>query len=264
MLKELFESLKSFATDQAKVIPVVLDGVSPSKRSKLVWNPAQQDIERIDRDRPDNQHVFGGVDSLVDYINNQQDKSHRTNVWVGENRITVEVVENGPGDILTMPLKFHPLFAKLKSWGKKASIPQAEAVKLLRQHLAPFDPNSAALTACRNLKIATTDNFESEQSHAAARMGKSVMQAAAGAGELPEYLDVRTTVYLKAGSVTVRTIRVWLSIDFATRGNILFEPDEAQMDEACLLERLEIIGAIQAELDKERDVCVYDGEYSVS
>lgn len=262
MLKDLFVSLKEHLTDQAKVLPVPIEGLSPSKRKKLVWNPESKKLETIERDRPDNKHVFGGVDSVVGYINNQKEK-HRTNVWVGAESVTIEVKENDPKDILKMPLKYHPFFAKLKSFGTKASIPQAEAIKLLRQQFSSFDPKSAALTAVRNLKISTNDNFESDQSHVAARLGKSVVQAAAGAGDLPEFLDIKTLVYLKGGSVATKLIRVWLSIDFSNRGHIVFEPDQAQMEEAALVERLEIMAAIEEGI-KDREVAIYDGEYSVS
>jgi len=62
----------------------------------------------------------------------------------------------------------------------------------------------------------------------------------------------------------VQTIRVWTSLDFVKRGNIIFEPDTAKMEEAALNERLEIIEQIITGVDTERDCKVYEGEYKVA
>jgi hypothetical protein len=265
MLKELFESVKTFCTDQAKVSPVIMEGLSPSKRKKLVWNPESRTIDEIERDRPDNAHKLLSLDSVIDYVKTaclRADCETRTNIWIGPQRITVECTENEPGDIVSMDLTYSPLFRLLTTLRASPSKPQAEAVKLLRQQLSPFDGGAKALTAARNLKISTGTDYESEQSHVAGRIGKSVMQSAAGAAELPEYIDVKTPVYLKTGASS-RLVRLWLAIDFAKQGHIMLEPDDAQMEEAMLLERAEILGYLSAALS-DVAVAIYEGEYCVS
>jgi hypothetical protein len=262
MIKDALAWLKEHLTDQAKVVPTIIEGVSPSSRKKYVWDPAELKMVLLERDPPELRHVLHSVHSLIAWINNQS-HSARTHVWVGEAAITVECIEGEPQDILTLPMKHNPLFALLKRMGESCSYPQHEAVKLLRQQFSPFDTAGKTLTAIRNLKISTTDNFEAETSNVTAKLGRSVVQQAAGAGDLPEYIDVKTTVY-HASQAEVQTIRVWTSLDFVKRGNIIFEPDTAKMEEAALNERLEIIEQIITGVDTERDCKVYEGEYKVA
>lgn len=262
ILSDGFEWLREFFTDQSEVMPKVIDGISPGSRKKLLWHPAKKEIVQLERDLPELRHVLQSIHSVIQWINNQ-DHKERTNVWVSESAITVECMEDQPYDILTLPMKHNPLFALLKRMGESYSYPQHEAVKLLRQQFAPFDTAGKTLTAVRNLKISTTDNFEAESSNVTAKLGRSVVQQAAGAGELPEYIDVKTTVY-HASQAEVQTIRVWTSLDFVKRGNIIFEPDTAKMEEAALIERLAIIQQIIDGVDGERDCKVYEGEYKVA
>ena len=262
MIKEALAWLKEHLTDQAKVVPTIIEGVSPGPRKKWVWDPAEHKMVLLERDPPELRHVLQSIHSVIQWINNQ-DHKERTNVWVSESAITVECMEDQPYDILTLPMKHNPLFALLKRMGESYSFPQHEAVKLLRQQFAPFDTAGKTLTAVRNLKISTTDNFEAESSNVTAKLGRSVVQQAAGAGELPEYIDVKTTVY-HASQAEVQTIRVWTSLDFVKRGNIIFEPDTAKMEEAALIERLAIIHQIIDGVDGERDCKVYEGEYKVA
>jgi hypothetical protein len=262
MIKEALAWLKDHFTDQSKVVPSIVEGVSPGSRKKWLWHPEKKDLVLMERDLPELRHVIHSVHSLVQWINNQ-DHKERTHVWVGESAITVECIEDQPYNILTLPMKHNPLFALLKRMGESCSYPQHEAVKLLRQQFAQFDTAGKTLTAVRNLKISTTDNYEAETSNVTAKLGRSVVQQAAGAGDLPEYIDVKTTVY-HASQAEVQTIRVWTSLDFVKRGNIIFEPDTAVMEEAALNERLAIIAQIIEGVDTERDCKVYEGEYRVS
>lgn len=259
MIKEALAWLKEHLTDQAKVLPKRLDDVFVSSRSTYVWDPAAQKMELIERAPPELRHVLHSVHSLIAWINNQS-HTERTHVWVGEASITVECMEGRVEGILTLPMKHNPLYALLKRMGESCSYPQHEAVKLLRQQFSPFDTAGKTLTAIRNLKIATTDSYEAETSNVTAKLGRSVVQQAAGAGDLPEYIDVKTTVY-HASQAEVQTIRVWTSLDFVKRGNIIFEPDTAKMEEAALNERLAIIEQIIEGVDTERDCKVYEGEY---
>lgn len=261
MLEKSLTWLRDYFTDQAKVTPQVLESFKPGKRKRLLWDPSAKKLTTLEMDRPDNTHVLHGVDSLIAYVNNLKSEA-RTNIWVGVERVTVEVVENDPKDVLTMPFRFHPTFETLRELVIHASLPQQEAIKLLRQRFAEFDPGATALTAIRNLKISTQDDFTTEQGHTAARLGKSLVQEAVGAGNLPESIEIRTPVFIKTGTVDVRTIRVWLSIDFANRGYVKFEPDEAQMEDAIIREKMELIGII-VDGTQGRPVAVYDGEYGV-
>jgi hypothetical protein len=262
MIKEALGWMREHFTDQARVIPTIIEGISPSKRKKYVWDPAKEELVLMERDRPDNNHVLTSVSSLIAWINNQSDE-HRTNVWVGDTCVTVECIENDPKDILTLPLRFHPLYTLLKQMGESWSATQQMSIKLLRQQFAPFDPAGKTLNAIRNLKISTTDNYEAEASNVTAKLGRSVVQQAAGAGELPEYLDIKTPVYY-VGDCDPQPIRVWTSIDFVKRGNIVFEPDTAAMEEACLRERIAIVAQITEGTESDRECHVYEGEYKVS
>jgi hypothetical protein len=259
VLKEAINWLREHFTDQAKVVPVVIEGISPSKRKKLVWHPEKKDLIELERERPDNAHKLRSIEAVIQYVLKHPAK---TNVWVGPDKITVECVENNPKDFAFHPFVFNPLFKVLQELNNRPSLPQAQGIKLLRQQLSPFDPGAKALTVARNLKIATVEDYESEQSNITARLGKSVMASASGATDLPEYLNVTTQVYLKGGA-TGYPIRVWMSVDLASKGNLLFEPDKAQLEEAMLLERTEIVGILTDAL-KGTDVAIYEGEYCVS
>lgn len=261
MLRDFFSAIKEHFTDQARVVPVVLEGLSPGKRKKLYWDPGIKKVVEAVSDRPDNAHKLLSVESVIAYVH-AINPVNRINIWINPGAITVECEENDPKDIVSMPLVFSPLFQLLSKLRVVPSIPQTTAIKMLRQQLAAFDVGAKALTSARNLKISTGDDFESDQSHIANRVGKSIMQQASGAGELPEFIDVVTQVYLKGGSTGYK-VRVWMSVDFAKKGNLLLEPDEAQMEEAMLLELAEIFGELAEALKKE-PVSIYEGEYCVS
>lgn len=258
-MKEVFEWIKNRFTDEARVVPCVIEGISPSKRKKLVWHPQKKDLIELERERPDNNHKLLSIEAVIQYV---QKHPAKTNVWVGPDKITVECVENDPKDFAFHPFVFSPLFKVLQELLNRPSVSQAEGIKLLRQQFSPFDPGAKALNVARNLKIATVEDYESEQSNITARLGKSVMASASGATELPEYLNVKTQVYLKGGA-TGYAVRVWMSVDLLKRGNLIFEPDKAQMEEAMLLERTEIVGILTDAL-KGTDVSIYEGEYCVS
>ena len=159
-----------------------------------------------------------------------------------------------------MRLVFSPLFALLQKLAKSPRVPQVEAIKLLRQQLAEFDPTQAALAAARSLKLTTGEDFDSEKSHVADRLGKSIMKRASGAAELPEFIDVRTPVYLKGGQFGY-PVRVWLSVDFDAPGHFKFEPDASHLENAIIAERLELVQLFKANLKEKTNV--YEGKYSV-
>lgn len=259
MLKEFFESVKGFCTDQARVHPSQLP-FSRSKRVKTYWDPSKETVEEITLEREDTRHRLLSIDSIVDFV-----KAHEvdtvTNIWIGANLITIEVEENDSTDNVSMTLQYSPLFGKLLDLSKKSSIPQSDAIRLLRQQFSMFDVGAKALTAVRALKLSQTNSVESEESHISSRLGKSIMQNAAGAGELPEYIDVISQVYLRGGKVGY-PVRVWLSIDFRQVGNILFEPDATQLEEAMIAERLEILAHLNESLEVQ-EVKIYEGEYCV-
>lgn len=258
MLKEFFQSVTDFCTSQKAFAPVVLP-VSRSKRVTMYWDPAEGEVKEVAHDRPDNRHELLSVESVVEYVQRSAGGG-MTNVWVGDNSIVVECRENSPGDVLTMKLVFSPLFSLLQRLHKSPKVSQAEAIKLLRQQLAEFDPTHSALAAARSLKLTTGEEFDSDKSHVVDRLGKSIMKRASGAAELPEFIDVKTPVYLKGGQMGY-VVRVWLSVDFDSPGHFRFEPDESHLENAIIAERLELVQLFRANLSV--NVNVYEGRYNV-
>lgn len=263
MLKEFFDRVVELCTDQAQVTatPVSL-GVL--KRSKTYWDPSKKVLIETALERPDNRHTLLNVASVIQYVRNLIDHSTgHANIWVGPESVTIECNENDPKDIVRMHLKLTPLMQLLERLKGKPSVQQTEAIRLLRQQFATVDVNKQALTAARSLKLSSSTDAETEQTHISDRIGKSIRKEASGAGQLPEYLDVPVTAYLSSLLKDMHTVRVWLSIDFKNEGNILFEPDATQMDDAMVAERVATCEQLNAELPAG-DVSVYEGEYFVS
>lgn len=261
MLKELFDTIVEHCTKNAMIQPKPLDpSLQVKKDVVLYWNPESGKVDSVDKSLTDARHNLLSLESLISYT---ESHSEDTNVWVGDSSVVVEVVEHSERDVVRMQLNYTPLFNRLRTLRGNPSVLQADAIRLLRQDFAPFDVSQKALTVARNLKIATVEDYESEQTNTTARLGKSVVSTASGATDLPEYLDVKTQVYLSSG-VVAYPIRVWMSVDTNKRGVLLFEPDAAAMEEAQLLARSEIFGSLVTAFKDNNQVRVYEGEYCVS
>jgi hypothetical protein len=260
MLKEFFDRLVQFATDQAKVVPSQL-GWAPDSRTVLYWDPQQKKVVTMAQQPPWDRHKLLCVSDVTEYIK-ALPASNMPVLWIGERVITVEPNESDHTDLVTMPMRYSPLWKLLIELLEMKSVPQERAIRIIRQDFAPWDLGSAALTAVRNLKIARSGEDVSEQSHVAHRLSKSVMQDAAGASQLPEYLDIEANVWSGIGGMQ-STIRVWLSIDFAKPGNIRFEPDATAMEAAVLSQR-DGLATYFADSLYATKAKIYQGEYVVN
>jgi hypothetical protein len=220
----------------------------------------------INRERPDNAHEFLSLDSLANYLIGIAEDGSRTNhpvnVWVGDNEVTVECLENDPKDIVRLRFEHTPLFNLLRDLVKKPSLSQQQSIKLLRQQFAPFDVGQRAITTARSLKIHTTDDDERDQSALAARVGKSVLQQAVGAENMPDRLEVKAPVFTTSASEC--TVHVFLSVDFVNRGCILFEPNEQQLHDAIAAERLLTFNKLSNLCEDVENVHIYEGKYHVN
>jgi hypothetical protein len=260
MFSDLFKVLRDHFTDQSKLVPVELK-LGHSKREKLWYDMRTGEMELVHVERPDNAHVLQSLEAFCQYVFDHSAADSVSIVWVGNNKATFEVIENDPKDFASIQFLYAPLFCKLQELAKVPSIPQAEAIRLLRQQFAPFDVGSKALTIARNLRIATSEEYESEQTNITARIGKSVMASAAGATDLPEFLTVTTPVYLTRPDV-VFPVRVWLSVDTSKKGNLVFEPDGTELNQAIESSRQETQQFMRAKFGEF--VRVYEGEYRVN
>lgn len=260
MLKDFFESVKQFCTDQSRVVPQLL-GFKGDHRKLLYWNPALKEVEEIDVSPPDNKHKLHTVANVVQYIKHVAG-THKPIVWVGNEAVTIEVDESVHRNVLTMPLVKTPRFALLEKLNGTPSVPQDVAIRLLRQDFAGFDIGSKALTGARNMRTQKVEDMHSEQSHVASRVGKSIQQDAVGGQLLPEYLEITTSVYV-GNSADDKIIQLWLSYDHNKPGNLRFEPDATAMMEAVEWERSEIAAELRRDLDGT-DVKVFEGEYFVA
>jgi hypothetical protein len=258
MLKEIFEAARDFFEQHREQTPTRIEFLD-EKRTRFYWNPETKRVESKVCSRPDAKHKLLTIASVIDYV---EGRNHSTTIWVGKKAITVELIENEPGDILTLDLSTTTLFQRLESLVVRPSITQADAIRLLRQQLSPSDPGSRALTAARSMKLSRSTETESEQTHVTDRIGKSIRQVASGAGELPEYLDVPVTVYEASQQQNLCTVRVWLSVDFKNEGCFLFEPDADQMEQATKAEREAMIE--QLRMLPAEYVSIYEGVYCVS
>jgi hypothetical protein len=265
MIEKTLDWMKGFFTDQSKMAPVELE-FAREKRVKRYWDPATRKVVEINRERPDNAHEFLSLDSLANYVLGIAEDGSRTNhpvnVWVGDNEVTVECLENDPKDIVCLRFEHTPLFKLLLDLVKRPSLPQQQAIKLLRQQFAPFDVGQKAITTARSLKIHTTDDDERDHSALAARVGKSVVQQAVGAEHLPDRLVVLTPVFTTSSDQC--TVDVFLSVDFANRGCILFEPNEQQLHDAVAAERLSTFNHLSKLCEDTENVHIYEGKYHVN
>lgn len=255
MLAELFKAVVAHCTDQTKVVPVVIPCAS-SKREIAVYNPATKEIETVHRERANARHELLTIEALITFVHSQSFK--KTYVWVGNDRVTVELNQHSEADILTHNLKPTPLFEQLQALAEDSALTQAEAIKVLRVWLREFDNGAAALTAVRSLKLTRGESIESDLTHDTARIGKSILQSAAGGAKLPEFIDVQTPVF-QTNSADAVSIRVWVSIDFES-ARIVFEPDAQDMQRAIDAARLGLVEELRGEFD-ESAVTVLEGVY---
>lgn len=261
MLAELFKAIVAHCTDQTKVAPVVIPCAS-SKREIAVYNPATKEIDIVQRERANARHELLTIEALITFVQSQSFK--RTYVWVGNDRVTVELNQHSEADILTHNLKPTPLFEQLQALAEYSGLTQAEAVKLLRVWLRQFDTGAAALAAVRSLKLTRGESIESDLSHDTARIGKSILQSAAGGAKLPEFIDVKTAVFETNNDENAVNIRVWVSIDFES-ARIVFEPDAQDMQNAIDNARFWLVEELRGEF-KDSEGCgvtVLEGVYRV-
>lgn len=259
MLAELFKAIVAHCTDQSKIAPVVIPCAS-SKREIAVYNPATKEINIVHRERANARHELLTIEALITFVQSQSFK--KPYVWVGNDRVTVELNQHSEADILTHNLKPKPLFEQLQALAEDSALTQAEAIKLLRVWLRHFDTGAAALAAVRSLKLTRGETLESDLSHDTARIGKSILQSAAGGAKLPEFIDVQTSVFeTKNNSENAVTIRVWISIDFES-ARIVFEPDAQHMQNAIDHARFRLVEELRGEFD-ESAVTVLEGVYRV-
>lgn len=257
MLAEFFKTLVAYFTDQTKVGPVVIP-VAESKRHIAYYNPATKEIKTVVRDRANARHELLTIEALVAFV--QGAANVRSFIWVGNEKITVELDQHSEADILTHKLRLAPLFEQLQRLANNPSLTQAEAVQLLRVWLREFDNGAAALAAVRSLKLTRGETVEADLHHDTARIGKSILQSAAGGAKLPEFIDVPTLVF-QTNEATAQCIRVWLQIEFET-SRLVFLPDAQDMQKAIDNARIELIEELKGEFDDSR-VTVLEGVYRV-
>lgn len=258
MLAELLNTLKRHFTDQAVLVPTRMQWKIGPRRF-LYWDPEQRAVIEQAVERPGYRHELRSLMSLIDYAKETQKGSGRRILWVGETTITCEMSEGDELDIVHLNLAYSPLWLLILQLHKSPSVSQPEAIRLMRQYFANASGALNALTAIRSLRLQRTEDFESDQKHDASRIGKSIVQQATGAGELPEYIELPVNVFRDVESDFV--VRIWLSIDFDNR-KILFDPDDSMIEEARISARSALIVEL-VERTEER-VAIYEGEYRVA
>jgi hypothetical protein len=258
MLKDLFEALREHLTKQETVLPVELKWAPRMGRSVAFWNPKAKEVDFLDGEPPMRRHKVRTIESLISYINaDQEPVGKRRVVWFGEKRIVADLDEVFGNDVLEMELAYSPTWTALENLVRSPSVTQLDAIKLLRQRFAGHGDALQALTAARSLRLKKTEDFDSEQSHDMSRIGKSVAKEAVGASQLPESITVDATVFADGSEVS--SIKVWTSINFE-RNTIDFEPDQLAMDNAKKAARAEYLSVMR----KGMKALVYEGEYCVA
>lgn len=263
MIKEALEFLTDRLTDNSKIIPVRLKEIETDPRDRAYWDPKASAVVNVTMDRQPVRHKLQSIESVIEYISNLEGVE-RTNVWVSDSDVTIEPNENQQTDLIVMQHRFAPIWQLLVDLRRQSSTPQYEAIRIIRQRFADFDPGSQALNAVRHLKLASSS--ESELNPTNARMGKSITAEASGAGSLPEFLNVEVPIYSTTGSQQLYKIRVWLAIDFENHNHIIFDPDSGDMDAALALERTAIGDVIKRGVSDgaTQEVAVYYGSYATT
>lgn len=266
MLDKLFQELVQHFTKQENVGPTRLPWTTDSK-TVLFWDPNQKDVRQTSLTPPDTRHKLLTVNDVIALAMQLDKKTEEFQViWVSDDKIVLEYSTGSDGNLAVMDLKKTPFYEKLEELEEDPSLSQFDAIRFVRQFLHDFAGGDVALNQIRNLRITKKEEFESKQAPTTNRLSKSVQQDAAGAGELPEYIDAEVLVFEGTDPVSIDlyeipVIRLWLSIDFET-GNILFEPDVFSLRHAINAERTRIKTRIATAL-KETETLVYEGEYQL-
>jgi hypothetical protein len=259
MLMDFFKTFVAHCTDQSKVVPSRLP-FSGSEREILYWNPDAKEVCAIAVERKDKAHRFLSLESLILFINTTEHEN-RAIIWVGDDAITLELNEHSEADLLTYGLRFTELFRQIKALVDNPRRAQAEAVKLFRQWFAEFDPGAQALTAVRSLKLSRSSESESTIAHDMSRIGKSLIQSAAGGEALPEFIEIQTPVF-DHDDADPESIKLWISIDFE-RNALLIEPDAQQYAAALIQARRALVEHLTSVVDADT-VLVVEGNYEIA
>jgi hypothetical protein len=249
MLSELFESLEEFFRSHNTQIPSRLKELETHSREVVYWHPGKRNVEHVDvppKPRnirvdtlPDLVQLLAFADSVESDI-----ELESAVVFVDFPRRIQVVFDHGTTrqNTATMPLRTNHLWRILQELSNKPSQTQAQAIRLFRQALQPFDVGAAALLAAQNIRLNALTENESVITSGNQRLSRSIQREAAGGGnKLPETLKVHAypfdglTASEDGNQSDPYPITVFLDIDFDKQG-LVIEPNAQEMEEAIACE----------------------------
>lgn len=260
MLADFWKALSQTITDGVAVKPTVLKSeLQTDSRLIHYWHPTKESIEHLVISPPDRRHEVHTLAGLTQLATLASEMPHtKITVWVGGQSIRLCFDDHRRRDWATLPLVKSPLWTRLEQLGKNPLLSQADAIRLLRQELAPFDGDKKALVAARNLRMRRTEDGESTQNAGNAKMSRSIQQEAIGAHVLPETLPVRVFPFLQSPAFADGgrgyPVTLWIEPDL-DRLAIRFEPDATELLDVLQRDQERLAEQIDANLAQvlERD-----------
>lgn len=250
MLAELFNTLKTFVVDHSTQTPKRLADLETHKRERLFWDPKSQTVEVIEAPPPSRMQAVRDLPSLIGLVayahaNKQAFGDSTAAVWIGLDAIKIVFDDLGKREhFAKLPYVRTPIWEVIEALRKCSLVQQKDAIRLLRTTFQEFDANSNALTACKNLSLQTGTNTESEINNTNRRMSRTVLQEAAGGGNLPETLNVLAVPFMglvwpDAEPFAGYHVEIFLEIDFDNEA-FNFEPNEQHVHDALEREALRL------------------------
>jgi hypothetical protein len=248
MLSELFNSLQAFVSSHDTQIPSRLKELETHSREVVYWHPGKRNVEHVDvppKPRnirvdtlPDLVQLLAFADSVESDI-----ELESAVVFVDFPRRIQVVFDHGTTrqNTATMPLRTNHIWRILQELSNKPSQTQAQAIRLFRQALQPFDVGAAALLAAQNIRLNALTENESVITSATQRMSRSIQREAAGGSKLPEIIKVHAypfdgvTNQADGDRCDPYPITVFLDIDFEKQGFVI-EPNVQDMEDAMAFE----------------------------
>ena len=219
-MKELFETLKAFVTDQAKVQPAEVAFLRSNGGRYYALNG---DVQFVETPPPYWRHRLDTLDAVAAFCQNHAGEVSQ--IWVGERCVHVELEAGSVERMGVMEFKKTQEARELAALIGGRSVSQSAALRLFRVVFAGSEHAAPMVDAIKAIRVtATVDSDE-----AANRMGKSIAREAVGS-RFPEHVDLALPVF--DGVEYAATVRVFVGPNLEKPGEVLLEASEIEYNAA--------------------------------
>jgi hypothetical protein len=220
MLKEFFERLISFATDQNKLEAREIVFLRGNNRRFYSIGGV---VESASNEEPGWRHEIYSVESLAEFATHHA--GDKPQLWIGPRGVVYEFEHGDHLHAAVLKLELSPQWMALLGFSNGVSLKQSDAIRLFRVHFQESPESPAIVDAIRAIRVtATTDSTEET-----ARIGKSIAREAV-ASRIPDSVLVRSSIWNGVSFFPI--VKLFLAPDLERPGNVLIDTDGGAIDAA--------------------------------